>query len=214
MDTALLVKALGAFFAIMNPFVNLPIFLGLTSGQEPSSQRRTAHRTVLATAIMCAVVAATGSGLLRLFGVSIDEFRVAGGLVLLTIALGMLSGHGSSAHEGSGEEKAHQAQQAASSDVSFYPMTFPMLVGPGTITTIVVLYSQASGAEGYVAVSVAMAAIIALMGVVLHFAGSIGHHMSLTLRTIMTRLMGMVLAAIAVGMLAAGLKALLPGLAG
>ena len=96
MDLTLLVKALGAFFAIMNPFVNLPLFLSLTAGQEPAQQRRTAWRTTLFSALMCAVVAVSGSALLRFFGISIDDFRVAGGLVLLTIALGMLSGRGSS----------------------------------------------------------------------------------------------------------------------
>ena len=101
MDTALLVKALGAFFAIMNPFVNLPLFLGLTTGQEAAQQRRTAWRTVAFSAVMCAVVAAAGTTLLNFFGITVDDFRIAGGLVLLTISLGMLSGRGASAHEGS-----------------------------------------------------------------------------------------------------------------
>ena len=63
MDLTLLVKALGAFFAIMNPFVNLPLFLSLTAGQEPAQQRRTAWRTTLFSALMCAVVAVNGSAL-------------------------------------------------------------------------------------------------------------------------------------------------------
>ncbi|MGK2348872.1 MarC family protein [Actinomyces sp. W5033] len=214
MDLTLLVKALGAFFAIMNPFVNLPIFLSLTAGQEPSQQRRTAWRTTLSSALMCAVVAVSGSALLRFFGISIDDFRVAGGLVLLTIALGMLSGHGSSAHEGSKTEKTHAVEHAAANDVAFYPMAFPMIVGPGTITTIIVLFSQADGVEGFAAVVLALVLVLGALGIVLHFSATIGRHMSLTLRTIMTRLMGMILAAIAVGMLAAGLTRLLPGLAG
>ena len=214
MDLSLLIKALGAFFAIMNPFVNLPIFLSLTAGQEPSQQRRTAWRTTLFSALMCAVVAVSGSALLRFFGISIDDFRVAGGLVLLTIALGMLSGRGSSAHEGSEAEKTHAAEHSAANDVAFYPMTFPMIVGPGTITTVIVLFSQADGVKGTTAVVLALVLVLGALGVVLHFSGAIGRHMSLTLRTIMTRLMGMILAAIAVGMLAAGLTRLLPGLGG
>ena len=118
MDLTLLVKALGAFFAIMNPFVNLPLFLSLTAGQEPAQQRRTAWRTTLFSALMCAVVAVSGSALLRFFGISLDDFRVAGGLVLLTIALGMLSGRGASAHEGSKTEKAHAVDYAAANDVA------------------------------------------------------------------------------------------------
>ena len=214
MDLTLLVKALGAFFAIMNPFVNLPLFLSLTTGQDPAQQRRTAWRTTLFSALMCAVIAVSGSALLRFFGISLDDFRVAGGLVLLTIALGMLSGRGSSAHEGSKAEKAHAADHAAANDIAFYPMTFPMIVGPGTITTIIVLFSQADGAKKVVAVVLALILVLAALGGVLHFSSTIGRHMSLTLRTIMTRLMGMILAAIAVGMLSAGLSKLFPGLAG
>ena len=93
-------------------------------------------------------------------------------------------------------------------------MTFPMIVGPGTITTIIVLFSQADGAKKVVAVVLALILVLAALGGVLHFSSTIGRHMSLTLRTIMTRLMGMILAAIAVGMLAAGLSQLFPGLAG
>ena len=214
MDTALLVKALGAFFAIMNPFINLPLFLGLTTGQDAAQQRRIAWRTVAFSAVMCAVVAVAGSTLLRFFDITVDDFRVAGGLVLLTISLGMLSGRGASAHEGSKAEKAQAADYAAANDISFYPMTFPILVGPGTITTIIVMFSQGESAAGKVMVALALAVVLAILGLVLHFSGAIGHHMSMTLRTIMTRLMGMILAAIAVGMLAAGLKDLLPGLAG
>ncbi len=213
-DTALLVKALGAFFAIMNPFVNLPLFLGLTAGQEAAQQRRTAWRTVVLSAITCAVVAVAGSTLLRFFDITVDDFRVAGGLVLLMIALGMLSGRGASAHEGTSAERDRATERAGGADISFYPMTFPILVGPGTITTIIVMFSQGESAAGKVMVALALAVVLAILGLVLHFSGAIGHHMSMTLRTIMTRLMGMILAAIAVGMLAAGLKDLLPGLAG
>jgi hypothetical protein len=213
-DTALLFKALGAFFAIMNPFVNLPLFLSLTSGEDAAQQRRTAWRTVALSAAMCVVVAVAGSALLKLFGVSVDDFRVAGGLVLLTIALGMLSGHGASAHEGTSAEKNHAAERAVAADVSFYPMTFPIIVGPGTITTIIVMISQGQGASDKLMVALALIVVLALLGAVLYFSSAIGHHMSLTLRVIMTRLMGMILAAISIGMLATGLKDLLPGLAG
>ncbi|VEG27491.1 MarC family protein [Actinomyces howellii] len=213
MDTALLIKALGAFFAIMNPFVNLPLFLSLTAAQDASRQRRTAWRTLLLCTLMCAVVAVAGSALLSFFGISINDFRVAGGLVLLLIALGMLSGQGSSAHEGTPAEKDHASAHAAVSDVAFYPMTFPIIVGPGTMTTIIVMFAQDRSASGVATVALALAMTLVLLGVVLLCAGTIGRHMSMTLRTIMTRLMGMILAAIAVGMLSTGLAALFPGLA-
>lgn len=212
MDTALLVKALGGFFAIMNPFVALPMFLTLTSGYEVKRQRSTAIRVAVYSLVMAAVIMAGGSAILSFFGVEVDDFRVAGGIVLMMIALGMLNG-GSKAHSGNEAEQEHQKQQAAASDVSFYPLTFPMILGPGTITAIIVFTGQAHGASGYVAVVAALVAVIAVLFVVLWFAPAIGHHMSQTLRVIMTRLMGMILAAIAVQMIIAGLLALVPGLA-
>ena len=126
----------------------------------------------------------------------------------------MLSGHGASAHEGTSAEKDHAAERAVAADVSFYPMTFPIIVGPGTITTIIVMISQGQGASDKLMVALALIVVLALLGAVLYFSSAIGHHMSLTLRVIMARLMGMILAAISIGMLATGLKDLLPGLAG
>ena len=215
MATAVLIKALGAFFAIMNPFVNLPLFLSLTQEQDAATQRRTAIRTTISSTVMCAVVLLLGATILRFFGIGVDDFRIAGGIVLLIISLSMLNGGGSSAHEGSTQEKAqHNVVAGGGNDVAFYPMTFPIIVGPGTITTIIVLFTQAGGAKGIAAVVLALVLVLGALGAVLHFSSTIGRHMSLTLRTIMTRLMGMILAAIAVSMLAAGLSRLFPGLSG
>lgn len=211
MDSALFIKALGGFFAIMNPFVALPIFLSLTEGTEPSRQRHLAIKVAIFSAVLSVAVAASGSALLRFFGISVDDFRVAGGLVVLMIALGMLNGSGNPAHQGTPSERSSQAELE---DVSFYPMTFPMVVGPGTITTIIVFMGQATGTPGLLSLGAAVALVLAALAIVLWFAPDIGHLMSQSLHVIMTRLMGMILAAIAVDMIAAGLTAILPGLSG
>ena len=175
MATAVLIKALGAFFAIMNPFVNLPLFLSLTQEQDAATQRRTAVRTTISSTVMCAVVLLLGATILRFFGIGVVA---AGG-----------------------------------NDVAFYPMTFPILVGPGTIATIIVIQSQAQGLGGHAAVAAALAAVLAALGIVLYFSASIGARLSMTMRTIMTRLMGMILASIAVQMIVVGIQHLFPGLA-
>ena len=87
MAIAVLVKALGAFFAIMNPFVNLPLFLSLTQYQDAATQRRTAVRTTISSAVMCAVVLLLGATILRFFGIGVDDFRIGGGIVLLIISM-------------------------------------------------------------------------------------------------------------------------------
>lgn len=213
MDIAFLVKVLGGFFAIMNPFVALPMFLSLTSDYDPKRQRAAAVRVAAYCLLMASIIMVSGTAILGFFGVGVNDFRIAGGIVLLMIALGMLNG-GSAAHSGSPREQQHQAAHAAQSDVSFYPMTFPMMVGPGTITTIIVFTGQAQGMTGYAAVAVALLVVIALLFGVLWFAAAIGHHMSQTLQVIMTRLMGMILAAIAVEMVIAGLQGSIPVLRG
>ena len=215
MDTALLIKAFGALFAIMNPFAHLPLFLSLTTGRSVASQRRTALRIAGYSAVICAVFLATGTSVLRFFGVSVDHFRVAGGLVLLTIGLSMLSGAGFAAHEGSRRERSEQEEHAhdPASDVSFFPMAFPVVVGPGTITTIIVMDAQAQGLGGHVAVVAAIALVLVVLAVVLFFAAQIGQHLSLSLRMVMTRLMGMILLSITVAMMASGLTVLFPGIA-
>lgn len=215
MAIAVLVKALGAFFAIMNPFVNLPLFLSLTQDQDAATQRRTAVRTTISSTVMCTVVLLLGATILRFFGIGVDDFRIAGGIVLLIISLSMLHGSGSSAHEGSAQEKQQQRDVVAGdgSDIAFYPMTFPILVGPGTIATIIVIQSQARGLDGHAAVVAALVAVLIALGIVLYFSASIGARLSKTMRTIMTRLMGMILASIAVQMIVVGIQHLFPGLA-
>lgn len=210
MDVALFVKALGALFAVMNPLAALPLFLSLTEGYDAARQRRTAIRVALYSLVMAAVVMVGGQAVLSFFGVGVNDFRVAGGIVLMMIALGLLNGS-SAVHGGNAAERQHQAVQAQVGDVSFYPFTFPLLMGPGTITSLIVL-TGAGGPAGYLSVGAAVVVVLAAVVVVLWFAGAIGAHLSSTLRTIMTRLMGMILAAIAVEMVATGVLGLFPGL--
>ncbi len=212
MNVAMFLAASGSLFAIMNPFAALPVFLSLTGDATARNQHRAAIKVGIYCAIASILVLLTGSLLLQVFGVNIDGFRVAGGIVLCTIGLGMLHG-GSQIHDGNAAEQEHQATQAVRGDFAFYPLTFPILVGPGTITTLVLLAGHAHSAADWFAVVAALAVIIALLASVLFCAGNIGKHMSQTMRTIMTRLMGMILTAIGVQMIVAGLKALLPGLA-
>jgi multiple antibiotic resistance protein len=210
MDTPFFARALGAIFAIMNPFVVLPIFLSLTAGDEAGETRRLALLTTFYTAVTCAVVIVAGQAILGFFGITVDDFRVAGGLVLLLIGLGMLNGQDITAHRRTAEERARAGAEQGS--IAFYPMAFPMIVGPGTITTLLIFAGEARSPADYAQLGVATAAVILSIGVVLYFSPTIGHYMSQTLRVITTRLMGMILAAIAAGMMAAGLRALLPGL--
>lgn len=209
MDTALAIKFFGALFAIMNPFTNLPVFLGVTQGATQAVQRAIAVKTIIYTLIMGAIIAVAGTQVLRLFGISINDFRVAGGIVVLMIGLNMLNGKDSSSHSGTTDEQSSFPDPAS---VAFYPMAFPMIVGPGTITTLILFSHEAQSPAQWMIVIAVFLIVTAMLGVVLFFAGDLGKHLSTTARVIMTRVMGMILAAIAISMIVSGLKALLPGL--
>lgn len=210
MDTHFALTFFGALFAIMNPFANLPVFLAVTEGAEPRTQRQIAAKTALYCLVLGGAFALAGQQVLNFFGISVDDFRLAGGLVVLLIALNMLNGRESSAHHGTADE---QSAYPAPGTVAFYPLTFPILVGPGTITTLILYAHQVGGAADLVAYAAVFAGLVALLGAVFWNAPALGRHLTGTMRVIMTRLMGMILAAIAAGMIADGLKALLPGLA-
>ncbi|WP_368641347.1 MarC family protein [Castellaniella ginsengisoli] len=216
MDIAFATKFLGALFAIMNPFITLPLFLAVTAHKTVAEQRSQAAAILIYTFAMCVVISLAGSHIIRFFGVSLDSFRVAGGLVLSGIALSMLNGQPITSHERATQEK-NAGGPAARADVednpAFYPLTFPMIVGPGTIATLIIYGAQAHQSRQYLGFGLVLLAVLAALFVVLYFAASIGKLLSTKMRVIMARIMGMILAAIAVEMTFAGLKALLPGLA-
>lgn len=207
MDYALLVKAFGAFFAIMNPFVNLPIFLSLTNGYSVQQQRSLAIKIAVFSFVMCAVILLAGQQIIGFFGITVDEFRIAGGLVLGHIAWNMLNGDEASSHHGTNDEKDKMKDL---SGLAFYPITFPMVVGPGTIATIIIYAGHIQHTSQLITLAAVVLAVLTLLFVVLYFASFFGKVLTQTMRVIMTRLMGMILLAIAVDMVFAGTKALLP----
>ncbi len=209
MDTVFAVKFFGALFAVVNPLAALPMFLGLTQSLGPAAQRKTALSVTLYAAILCAVVAVGGQQILAFFGISLDEFRVAGGLLLAGIAFSMVSGGGNPAHEGSSAEQAGQGGDA----IAFYPLAFPIVAGPGVIATLILFAHEATTDADRITFWAVIAANMAILLVLLYFAGAIGKRLSATLRVIMLRLMGMIVMAIAIGMITTGLKAIFPGLA-
>ncbi len=209
MDFELFARAFGALFALMNPFVTLPVLLSLTQGQAPAEVRRVGLVATFYAAVVCAVVVVAGQPLLSLFGITVDDLRVAGGLVLFLLGLGMVTGTSASTTSTTGSG----GRGDGASDIAFYPLTFPMIVGPGTIATILIFSTQADDIAKYTAVAGALVATLAITGSVLFFATNIGRHLSQKLRVVLSRIMGLILAAIAAELVTSGLKSLLPGLA-
>lgn len=207
MDSTTLITMFGAFLAIMNPFVVLPVFLAMTDGYEASQQRALVLRIAVYSLTLCAIIILTGNGIITFFGVSVDQFRVAGGIVLAGIAWSMLNGAPSSSHSGTKQE---QGQMADLDSIAFYPISFPMIMGPGSIATLTLYSSHAERASDLLVIGGMAAVVLCLMFLTLFFASAFSRVLSETMRTITTRLMGMILLAISVAMITDGLRVIFP----
>ena len=211
-DPAFVIKVFAALFAIMNPIANIPVFLSLTEGASREAQRKVALTATIGVTIGCVVSAVAGEAILAVFGISVDDFRLAGGLIVLLIALSMLQGSASHAHARTPAEK-EQTEDLDPESVAIYPLTVPLLVGPGTIATLIIFAANARREGAELALALGLGAFLALLGASLFAAPVIGRHLSPNAIAIGRRLMGMVLAAIAMEMIVASLRTLLPGLA-
>lgn len=207
-DFTLTAKLFAALFAMMGPLSVIPIFLALTAGLAPATQRSTLIVMLATVTIGALVCALAGHAVLALFGIDVAHFRLAGGLIVLMIALSMLSGEEHSSHRGTSEEKQHIE---TISNPGVYPLGLPMALGPGTMATIIV-YAQTADTTSKVA-----GFYVGLVGYLFFFAASmafapwLGSRMSPTALSISKRLMGIILAAIAMEMMAGALGTMFPG---
>ncbi|WP_299078291.1 MarC family protein [uncultured Ruegeria sp.] len=210
METTLAVGFFGALFAIMNPISNLPVFLSVTQDLPAADQRKVALKTCLYCLILGGAFASIGSQTLGLFGITVNHLRVAGGLVVLMIGMNMLNGSESSSHHGTeGEKRSYPSPDT----VAFYPLAFPILVGPGTITTLILYAHHVTKVTEAVVFAGVFLTVVLLLLITFWNAAWLAKRLSENARVIMSRFMGMILSAIAIGMIADGLKVLLPGLA-
>lgn len=208
LSEAELTSFMAALFSMANPIGAVAVFAGLTAGRDAGETRSIAWTTATAIAITLLIVTWCGSAVLSFFGITVDSLRAAGGLIVLIIGLQML--FNKSEHKQSDEE----LKEASGSDsIAVVPMAIPMVAGPGTMTTVLVAAQQSPAALGRVEISATIIGFSVLCGVLLTFAQPISRSLGESGIGVVTRLMGMILAAIAMGMLAGGLSALLPGLA-
>ncbi|WP_462127577.1 MarC family protein, partial [Burkholderia stabilis] len=174
-DLTFSIKVFAALFAIMNPIANIPVFLSLTQGAPDGVRRKVALTAAIGVTIGCIVSAVAGGAILRVFGLTIDDFRLAGGLLVLLIALSMLHGAPSRQHSPGSDEGA---DPSAAESMAIYPLTIPLLVGPGTIATMIVLGHGAFATGQELAFALGLAAFLVLLAVALLSAPLIGHYLS------------------------------------
>jgi multiple antibiotic resistance protein len=195
--------------AILNPFAAIPFFLVVTSGGERGTRSRTAAAAALTVCGILVVSALAGDSILTLVGTSLGAFRVAGGIVLLLLGLSMLGAQHGSLRQTS-EEASVAAQQQS---VAVVPLGIPLIAGPGSISAVILQMQRGSGARHTLAILLCIAAVSAACWLSLRFAEPIGRALGPLGLNVVSRLLGLLLAAVAVEMMAGGVKQLFPGLA-
>jgi multiple antibiotic resistance protein len=203
------IKAFVGLLAIVNPIGNAALFLSMTSGSTPVERRRVAATTAVAVAITLALCVVAGSAMLEFFGIDVDDLRLAGGLVVLTIGLSMLRAQQSPAHGGAAET----AEGAQKDSPAVVPLAIPMVAGPGAMATAIVFAHEVSGwLEKGVLIGVVLANA-AIVYVAFRVATPLQRGLGVSGMNVVVRIMGLVLSAIAMDMLVAGLRGSFPSLA-
>lgn len=198
-----------ALFAIVNPIGCLPIFISATHGW--SAQDRVKTVKTVALTVFLVLVAATfiGDQILAFFSISIPSFQVGGGILLMLIAISMMHGKQSYARQ-----TPEEALAAANRDeIAIVPLSIPLLAGPGAIGSMIIVAQQSSSWWGHVALIMPVAVVSLLVALVLGLSGRIAHRLGSIGINVVTRLMGLILAAMSVEFIARGIGGLFPELA-
>jgi len=194
--------------AVLDPFLAIPIFISVTAGRDTAGQKRLADAVTLTVFVVLAGAVFLGEAVLKVMGASLQAFQVGGGLVLLLMALAMLN-----AEAGSMRQTKAEAQEIQEGEVSgVVPLAVPLLAGPGAIGTSIIA-GEAGGLTHKLALVVCVLIECALLWWILRGAHAVGQRISKTGLNVATRLLGLLLAAIAIETMAEGLKRLFPGLA-
>jgi multiple antibiotic resistance protein len=202
------VRFLVTLTAVLDPFLAVPIFLALTASRGAGERARLVRVVSITVFAVLAGSALFGERLLLLIGASLPAFRVGGGLVLLLMALAMLN-----AEVGKVRQSEEEAEALESGEVhGVVPLAVPLLAGPGAISTTIIA-AQSGGAAHFFALIACILLVCILTWVTLRLAGPIGARLGTTGINIATRLLGLLLAALAIQTMAEGLRELFPGLA-
>jgi multiple antibiotic resistance protein len=190
----LFISSFVTFFVVIDPPGCAPIFAGLTAGATPVHRRAMAIRAVFVAATILLVFALMGEPLLHGLGIELASFRIAGGIMLFLIALEMVFEKRTQRRE----DRAAKVSAEEADDVSIFPMAMPMIAGPGSIATVMLLMSRNDGIERSAVVLSALGANLLLMLAALLAAGPLMRVLGAKIEAVITRLLGVLLAALAV----------------
>ena len=201
--TELFLSAFVTFFVVIDPPGCAPIYAGLTKGASAAQARNMALRATMIASIILLIFALFGQELLNALHIELNSFRIAGGLMLFFIAFDMV-------FEKRTQRREERAEKIAATpeieDVSVFPMAMPMLAGPGAIAAVMLLMNEANGLSESLEVLAALAAVLVITAASLVAAGPLIRLLGDKVEAVITRLLGVLLAALAAQYVIDGLK--------
>ena len=193
-------------FLVVDPVGCAPIFAGLTRGSSQRHATTTALRACLIAGIILVVFATVGASLLAAMHIELNSFRIAGGLMLFLIALDMVFEKRTQRREERAEKVSHAAEPE---DIAVFPMAMPMIAGPGSIATVMLLSARTNGTGDMAVVLAALLANLLVMVVALAAARPIMRMLGSRVEAVVTRVLGVLLAALAVQYVVDGVRGVL-----
>ncbi|MDX9739917.1 MAG: MarC family protein [Gammaproteobacteria bacterium] len=190
-------------FVVVDPIGLAPIFAGLTRGMERARQRRQAIRGTLLAGFILFAFFFSGDTLLRLLGVGLPAFRIAGGILLFLLAIDMIFARRSGLRSTTVRE---QAEAASKEDVSVFPLAFPLIAGPGALTTVLLMANARSSAVEFIGMLALLLLVLGMTLASLLSAPLIMRLLGETGANVISRLLGLVLAALAVQFVLDGIR--------
>ncbi|MEG3135755.1 YchE family NAAT transporter [Rouxiella sp. T17] len=202
------IKFFVGLFALVNPIGILPVFISMTNYQGAVERNKTNLTANLSVAIILCTSLFLGDGILHLFGISIDSFRIAGGILVVTIAMSMISGK-------LGEDKQNKQEKSETAireNVGVVPLALPLMAGPGAISSTIVWSSRYYNWENLLGFTLAIAFFSFCCWLLFRAAPMVMKLLGQTGINVITRIMGLLLMALGIEFIVAGVKTIFPGL--
>ncbi len=200
------VKIVVSILAIVNPLGAIPVFVNLTAGSAREERKSIARISALSVALILIISVWGGEALLDFFGISIPSFRVAGGLLILLMAISMMHARLSDT-----QHTANEAEEAERKDnIAVVPLAIPLMAGPGAMSLVITLAHQAPHWADKLVLSAGVFIVALAVWVALYLAEPLSRVLGTTGINIGTRVMGLILTAVGIEFIAAGLKQLFP----
>ncbi|MDR2324501.1 MAG: NAAT family transporter [Acidovorax sp.] len=207
-------KPLITLVAIVNPLAIVPFFIHYTQGFDEAQRRQTIRSAAISTCVVICACALLGLQVLDFFNISLQSFQVGGGLLLLISAMNMLNARPAEDRPNNGTLEAGVEKAAMGNSIAVVPLTIPLLTGPAAMSTVVIYADKAANIWQHLALLGYGVVVAAAVWAAFSLADPISRVLGKTGINVMTRLMGLILAALAVEVMAGGLGKIFPGLLG